>query len=143
MNQSEKPAITDLTPARAEELQEILRYLGRRAKARPSDKLDWVPKFEDLDDALLTHWGTAMKRLVGEDLYRFQEKCGNERRHGRGTICEECGYSDNLYLEELQRILRRKTAQKNATAAAKAAAASAAKQAAEAAEVAEGGATEA
>jgi len=43
----------------------------------------------------------------------------NVRQNGTCTICDDCGYSDNLYIEELQRIFRRSQSQKRADEAKK------------------------
>jgi len=58
-------------------------------------------------ERLLERLHGAMRRLLGATTLHQQRRCSLMGRHMRGAICAECGYSDNLYLQELERLLRR------------------------------------
>ncbi len=83
---------------------EIASYLVR-SETDPKKKLE-VPS-DELLPSIGTKLLTAMNRLLGPTIVAGHAACPLIKRHSRGDICVSCGYSDNLYAQELKRILRR------------------------------------
>lgn len=106
------PKIQDL-----EEVRDMVAFLDRRRPSTKSGKSsggsaktsdDGQAKPEPVDQTLAKALWKAMTSLLGEETFREQRACAAERYHMRGGICDLCGCSDNLYLQELERLLRRR-----------------------------------
>lgn len=95
-------------PSELEALRDMGRHLAQRAQRCGGKTPAWLDDAEDLDEKIFKQLGSAVKRLVGEDQLAIQRRCCLSTPHARGVICEDCGYSDNLYLQALEKILRRR-----------------------------------
>lgn len=91
-----------------DELKDMVTFLARRYRPGHGDDAGDVPDPRDANTGLLQSLWNTMRSMVGDATFDLQRRCGDRRRHLRGRICETCGYSDNLYLQELQRILKRR-----------------------------------
>lgn len=90
-----------------DELKDMVSYLARQHRSsRLGERLAAIPE-QALDSRMVQKLHSAMRRLLGGPMLREQRECALITPHDRGQICDHCGYSDNLYLQELERILRR------------------------------------
>ncbi len=112
---------TEPTEKEIKAVQEMAAFL-RRQRASLNKKGTYFPD-DVLNAALVKKLWSSMGRLLGTTILRHHRACGLETRHPRSRICSICGYSDNLYLQELERLMKRlvrKTAEEEAKDIAKA-----------------------
>lgn len=89
-----------------EQLRAMTAFLARTGRGTQAERIARIPA-EMLTPNVLDKLHSAMRRLLGGDVLMRHRRCQSAARHERRRICHHCGYSDNLYLQELERILKR------------------------------------
>lgn len=89
-----------------EQLRAMTAFLARTGRGNQAERISRIPS-ESLTPGTLDKLHSAMRRLLGGDVLMRHRRCLTAAKHERRRICHHCGYSDNLYLQELERILKR------------------------------------
>jgi len=99
-----------VTPDQVEALQRLrsmFRHLADRAERGPGGVPAWLEDESAVDREVLRRLESAVRSLVGPEQFEEHLACERRARHARAQICRRCGFSDNLYLGALEKVLRR------------------------------------